>query len=266
MRLFLILVLVATGCGSKANSETQPTGCDLSGTYRTRFRSSGQWMWLRFRVEGQVAAWTGRLIPPRAFKTPNNAVQISQDGDKCSFSVALRGERGTMFAQVGVDAKTNDVKGSLRFQDARVGSIPLAGVRDLGKQKSKLYCVKPGRYELSVPNEQAWKSDNKNMSCDKASLKLPFLVEYVGDELVIDQLDEDGTAAWAGEDVVEKGPCEYWVRFRHHNSWISANVTFAGDKVTASAKTASVVIEEQGGRWTCEAPDPIAWVEAKPDV
>jgi hypothetical protein len=261
-----LLAVFAAACGDTKSAEPEVTaGCDLAGTYRLRFPAANQWMWVRFRVEGRPLAWSGRSIPPRVFETTNHAVEISQDGQRCSFTATHKTKHGPVFAQVSFDPATNDVKGTLRRQDARDPTKPLAGVRDVGKQKSKLYCVKPGRYELSVPNEQTWKPDNKNMSCDKASLKLPFLVEYLGDELVIDQLDDDGTAAWAGEDVVEKGPCEWWVRFRHHRSWIAANLTFAGDKVTASAKEASVVIEEQGGYWTCVTKDPVVWVESKPN-
>jgi hypothetical protein len=209
-------------------------------------------------------AWRGFSIPPRTFDTQNHAIEIAQDGQRCSFTATHKTEHGPVFTQVSFDPKSDEVKGTLKRKDARDPTKPLHGVRDTGKQKSKEYCVTPGRYELSIPNEQAWKPDNKNMSCEKASLKLAFLVEYLGDELVIDQLDDDGTAAWAGEDIQKKSPCEYWVRFRHYKSWVSADLTFAGDKVTASSKIASVKIEDQGGRWTCEVKDPVIWVEPKP--
>jgi hypothetical protein len=259
---FVALLLAIAACGSSSSaSEQAATGCDLTGMYRLRFKAAGQRLWFRFRIENVAGKPVGTMVPPIALRGDTRAVEVTPSTG-CTFEVAIRDqERGPMFGRFELDPTANTVKGKLRGKDARWGDLDVGGVRDVAGQKSKLWCIQPGRYELVVPNEQAWVASNQNQSCDKASLKLPFLVEYVGDELVIDQLDAKGDAAWAGEDIYETAPCEIEVRMRHHQSYVYAKLVFAGDKVTASATRASVEIEDAGGEWTCTVTSPMIWVE-----
>jgi hypothetical protein len=125
---------------------------------------------------------------------------------------------------------------------------------------SKHACVVPGLYHLVIPPEQAW-LNAEHRGCDTAQLKVPFLVEYLGDRLMIDQLDAQGGAEWTAEDVFEVEPCNVEVRFRHHEWSAYAKLVFAGDKVTATATRAMVQVSQGGELWKCEVANPMAWVE-----
>lgn len=118
-------------------------------------------------------------------------------------------------------------------------------------------------YELVVPVEQAWDPDIPDRSCEAAGLRIPFLVEFIGDTLVIDQLEADGDAAWAAEDVFQVAPCQAEARFRRFESYAYIRLGFAGETVSAEATKVDVRMGEVDDRWRCRAIEPMAWVERK---
>lgn len=254
----LLALLALAACGSP--SDAPKTGCDLAGTYRLRFDARvGQWLWLRFAVAKDM---TATLLPPKAITTKNDALKIDPDPAACKLAAIAKTERGDLLASITIDKKTNEVTGTLRGVGMREG-VALKGVRDVGPPASKHACVTQGMYALVVPAEQAWTSTERGRSCEAAVARVPFLVEYLGDKLVVDQIDPDGSAAWAAEDVFvdEADPCNVEVRFRHDEWYVYAKVTFGGDKVTAEVTSASVQVSQGGDVWRCEIRDPMSWVE-----
>ena len=256
----LALVVVVAACKAKAGKhEAAANGCDLAGQYRTRFDTGvGQWLWFRFKVDPSVQHAT--LTAPYAIDE-KATLAIDPDPAACKLAVTATTQRGELLASITLDPKTQKVTGKLRMVGAREG-VELEGVHDPGQgaPASKRACIQAGRYQLVVPAEQAWKAADKG-SCDNAVIKIPFLVEEFGDQLSIDQLDDDGNAAWAAEDFIEKGPCEVLLRFRHKDYTVMTTLTFGGDKVTAAPEFASVQILDKGDTRRCEISDPMAWVE-----
>jgi hypothetical protein len=255
----LLVSIVACGGGGKDKKAVPAGGCDLSGTYRTRFDARvGQWLWFRFEVDASGA--TAVVKSPSAIGE-KATVKFDPDPAACKASIVLKTETGEILASITLDPKTHKVTGQLRMVGAREG-VPLEGVHDpIGGTPPKRACIQPGRYQLVVPAEQAWESDDGG-KCETALIKVPFLVEEYGDKLAIDQLDDDGSAAWAAEDYSEIGPCEVLLRFRHRDYTTHTRLTFGGDKVTAGALSASVnVIESGGDKHRCRIDDPMAWVE-----
>lgn len=254
----LLLLLTVAAC-SPGESSAPRKGCDLVGTYRLRFDARvGQWLWLRFNVDKGMKA---TLLPPKAISA--TALTVDPDPAACKLSVIAKGERGDLLASLTIDKKTNAVTGTLRGVGMRSG-ISIHGVRDVGPPPSKSpFCVVPGTYKLVVPPEQEWMPLESGRHCDTARVEVKFLVEYLGDKLVLDQLDPDGSAAWAAEDVFvdEADPCNVDVRFRHDEWYTYAKITFAADKVTAAATSANVEVSEHGDVWRCQIQNPMSWVE-----
>lgn len=258
-----LLGLALLSCSSKSDSKQQGSGgCDLSGQYRLRFKARGQKMWFRFALT--KGATTATMQQPMTMELDPKKPKLDIDPDpaSCKLTATAHATIGDVLASLTLDPKTNKVTGLVRMSGDRDG-LALKGVRDTGPLTSPHECVKPGRYELVVPAEQEWESDTPKASCDAASLRLPFLVEYVGDELAVDQLDDKGDAAWGAEDIYEVEPCKVEVRFRRFESYAYARLTFAGDSVTADASSVNVEMGEVGARWRCRAKQPMAWVEKK---
>jgi hypothetical protein len=254
----LCLLLAACSGGGK-EKKSAAGGCDLSGTYRTRFDARvGQWLWFRFAVDASGAKATVKSPSAIGEKA---TITFDPDPAACKASIVLKEERGDILASITLDPKTQKVTGQLRMVGAREG-VPLEGVHDpLGGTPPKRACIQPGRYQLVVPAEQAWTSDDGG-KCDAALVKVPFLVEEYGEDLLIDQLDDDGSAAWAAEDYGVVGPCEVILRFRHRDYTAQTRLTFGGDKVTAAALSATANVVESGGdKHSCHISEPMAWVE-----
>lgn len=253
----LLVVIALVGCTPKDDSNKPVTGCNLAGTYRLRFDARvGQWLWFRFELDKSMKA---KLVAPKAIEAKE--LKIDPDPAACKLAVIAKTERGDLLASLTVDKKTNAVTGTLRGVGMREG-ISITGVRDVGPIPPSEVCVRSGIYTLVIPSEQEWKSA-EGRSCDTAIVRVPFLVEYVGDKLVLDQLDADGNAAWAAEDVyvLDTDPCSIEVRFRHDDWYTYATITFAGDKVTATGSSASVSVSGGGDVWRCEIKNPMAWIE-----
>lgn len=263
MRGWMIAVAVAAvsaGCEAKAAKATA-AGCDLSGHYRLQFDAGvGQWLWFRFQVNksGQTATMTS----PTGFKIDaDTKVRLDPDPAACKLSVTLEHPHGDVLAQATLDPITNKVTGTLRMSGAREG-VTMKGIRDVGAPLWTDPCVKPGIYELVVPAEQAWTSDNPDVTCEE--LRVAFLVEPFGERLAVDMLDPDGTAAWGAEDVFADGACAVDVRFRHHEQSAYTKLTFSGDQVTATATHASRRMVNKGGDvGRCTIDSPMAWVERR---
>ncbi|MBA3457736.1 MAG: hypothetical protein H0T42_31935 [Deltaproteobacteria bacterium] len=258
----LLLVLLLAGCTAKAD-KTEHSGCDLAGHYRLRFEAGvGQKLWFRFKVDS--SGQTATMTKPNAMTVEK--VKLDPDPAACKLSLTATTPRGEVLAQATLDPKTNMVTGTLRISGDREGAA-LSGFRDQGPPAGKhAACMTPGVYELVVPAEQAWDSDTEGVSCDEATLRIAFLVEPFGDDLAIDQLDADGTAAWGAEDVFEVGPCALEVRFRHHDQTAYTRLAFAADKVTATAMQASMrVVSKSGDVGRCIIDSPMAWVERRPE-
>jgi hypothetical protein len=264
VRLALVLVVATIisfgACKGKAKQTDVTAGCDLSGTYRTRFDAGvGQWLWFRFEVDPSVQHATLKM--PSAVDD-KATLTIDPDPAACKLSVVAKTPRGELLASITLDPKTQKVTGKLRMVGAREGVV-LEGVHDprTGAPAPKHACIAPGRYQLVIPAEQAWNPLDGG-TCDAASIKVPFLVEELGDKLSIDQLDDDGSAAWAAEDYVETGDCSVQIQFRHRDYMTMADLTFGGDKVTAKALSARVsVIESGGDKHSCQIINPMVWVE-----
>lgn len=264
MRWMVIAVAVAAlgaGCEAKAAKSTR-AGCDLSGHYRLQYDAGvGQWLWFRFKVDksGQTAVMT----LPSAFRLEAaKNLRLDPDPAACKLTITMPGTNGDVLAQATLDPTTNKVTGTLRISGERQG-VTLEGIRDVGEPLWTDPCVKPGVYELIVPAEQDWTSDNKDVTCEE--LRIAFLVEPFGERLAVDMLDRDGTAAWGAEDVFEDGACAVDVRFRHHEQSAYTKLTFAGDQVTATATHARRRMVSKGGDvGQCEIVSPMAWVERRP--
>jgi len=259
MRLAVLLIAVASCGGGKDKAKPATTGCDLSGVFRTRFDAGvGQWLWFRFEVDASMQKAT--LRTPSAIDD-KAVLTIDPDPAACKASVVAKTERGELLASITLDPKTHKVTGKLRRNGAREG-VELEGVHDPAGAPvpPKHACIKPGRYQLVVPAEQAWKGLDGG-TCEEATIKVPFLVEEFGDKLSIDQLDDDGGAAWAAEDYMETGPCSVRLQFRHRQYMTLAELTFDGDKVGATALSASVSVVEKGDNHRCQIINPMVWVE-----
>ncbi len=255
----LLLAVVACGGGDKDKPKDNVAGgCDLAGVYRTRFDAGvGQWLWFRFEVDASMQKAT--LKAPSAIDKAT--LTIDPDPAACKASVLAKTETGELLASITLDPKTHKVTGKLRRNGAREG-VELQGVHDPvgGAGTGKRACIQPGKYQLVVPAEQEWFAADKG-SCDNAAIKVPFLVEELGDKLSIDQLDDDGTAAWAAEDYSEQGECEVLLRFRHKDYTALTKLTFGGGQVTAAALSVSVQVLDKGDTRRCIAENPMAWVE-----
>ncbi len=259
MRVALLCLLLAACSGGKDKKQAAAGGCDLSGTYRTRFDARvGQWLWFRFAVD---ASGVNAVVKSPSAIGEKSTITFDPDPAACKASIVLKGERGDILASITLDPKTQKVTGQLRMVGAREG-VPIEGVHDpIGGTPPKRACIQAGRYQLVVPAEQAWTSDDGG-KCDTALIKVPFLVEEYGDDLLIDQLDDDGSAAWAAEDYATLSPCEVILRFRHRDYTAQTRLTFGGDKVTAAALSATANVVESGGdKHRCYIADPMAWVE-----
>jgi hypothetical protein len=263
MRTLALIALAAlAGCGAKSDKPSK-SGCDFAGRYRLRYEAGvGQKLWFRFDVD--KGARGGTLVQPITITSTDGKLKLDPDPASCKVDVIAHSKVGDVLASLTLDPKTNKVSGTLRIAGARSG-VAIAGVRDVGPQTSPQACVKPGVYELVVPSEQAWTPDTKDRSCETAGLRVPFLVEFIGDQLVVDQLEDDGDAAWAAEDVFTDGPCLAEVRFRRFESMAYIRLGFAGETVSAEATSVDVRMGEVGGRWRCIANEPMAWVERKAD-
>jgi len=256
-----LLLLTLLGCSSKPAPAKH--GCDLSGHYRLRYEVGvGQKLWFRFDVD--KAMRSGTMVKPLSLALETPTVSLDPDPASCKLAVIAKAKSGDLLASLTLDPKTNAVTGTLRISGRRSG-VPISGVRNLGAPPSPQACVKPGIYELVVPAEQTWIADTKDRSCETAELRVPFLVEFIGDKLVIDQLEDDGDAAWAAEDVYSVAPCQAEVRFRRWESWAYIRLGFAGDTVSTDALSVEVRMGEAGDRWRCVAKEPMAWVERKGD-
>lgn len=260
MRWMMIAVTVAAaGCDAKSAKAAE--GCDLSGHYRLQYDAGvGQWLWFRFKVDrsGQTATMT---LPSGFRVKPATKMRLDPDPAACKLSITLSEERGDVLAQATLDPITNKVTGTLRISGAREG-VTLKGIRDVGEPLWSDPCVKPGIYELVVPAEQEWTSDNEDVTCEE--LRIAFLVEPFGERLAVDMLDPDGTAAWGAEDVFADGACAVDVRFRHHEQSAYTKLTFAGDQVTATATHAKRRMVNKGGDvGQCSISNPMAWVSAR---
>jgi hypothetical protein len=197
---------------------------------------------------------------PSAFDE-SATLTVDPDPAACKASVIAKTKTGEVLASITLDPKTHKVTGKLRRSGAREG-VELEGVHDPAgaPPTGKRACIKPGKYQLVVPAEQEWHAADGG-SCDNAAIKVPFLVEELGEKLSIDQLDDDGTAAWAAEDYREQGECEVLLRFRHRDYTALTRLTFGGDKVTAAPLEASVQVLDKGDTRRCRATSPMAWVE-----
>lgn len=257
MRLVLLLLALAA-CGGGKKKAQAAEGCDLAGTYRTRFDAGvGQWLWFRFEVDSAMKA---TMRGPSALDE-KALLTVDPDPAACKLSVVAKTEGGEVLASITLDPKTQKVSGKLRMVGAREG-VTLDGVRDpIGGAPPKHACIKPGRYQLVVPAEQSWEAEDGG-SCDNAIIKVPFLVEEFGDKLSIDQLDDDGSAAWTAEDYNMVGDCEVILRFRNREYTAMTRLTFGGDQVTAAAMSASVQVLDKGDTRRCRVVgSPMAWVE-----
>lgn len=258
MSKLIALLVTLAACGS-SKGDAPKTGCDLAGTYRLRFDARvGQWLWFRFTLDKSMKA---KQIPPVAITAKE--LKIDPDPAACKLAVIANTDAGELLASLTVDKKTNAVTGTLRGVGMRDG-ISITGVRDVGPLPSKPpFCVVPGMYQLEIPSEQEWHALESGRHCDTAAVKVRFLVEYLGDKLVLDQLDADGSAAWAAEDVFvsDEDPCNVEVRFRHDDWYTYTKITFANDKVTAATTSANTEVFDRGDVWRCEIRNPMSWVE-----
>jgi len=254
-----LLLLALTACGGGKDTPKAREGCDLSGTYRTRFDAGvGQWLWFRFEVDSAMKA---TMRAPSAVDEKTTTLTVDPDPAACKLSVVAKTDRGEILASLTLDPKTQKVTGTLRMVGAREG-VALDGVRDpVGGTPPRHACIKPGRYQLVVPAEQEWKAEDGG-SCDNAIIKVPFLVEELGDKLSIDQLDDDGSAAWTAEDYGLVGDCEVVLRFRNREYTAQTRLTFGGDQVTAALISASIQVLDKGDSRRCRVTgSPMAWVE-----
>ena len=258
---WLILIASLAGCTPKVDEPA----CHFAGRYRLEFKAPGGKL-SPFRFDVDASGTKATLIQPYSFAVDKADLELDPDRHACKLTVTARTQIGDYLASLDLDPKTQKVTGLYRTVGDRRG-VNISGVRDKpGKPAaSPRACIKPGVYELVVPKEQPWQQATTERSCNEATIKIPFVVDFIGDKLSVGQIAEDVDPSYVSTHVVEQGTCGANVLFQRIESSASVELTFDGDKVTAAAQQLDIYIGEPGDRWQCTAQQPVATVSRKAD-
>jgi hypothetical protein len=120
--------------------------------------------------------------------------------------------------------------------------------------------VEPGIYELGVDPKAPWKLSAGHPrlgTCETfADLRTAIVrIEPFGDALVATEYNKAGEQGFARGKTTWPGACELTLELALYNFAFDAKLTFAGDKLTGAATTASYIVFEDGtageNQWTC---------------
>jgi len=238
--------------------------CALDGNYRLRFHSNGTggW-WLRLELRGNSARLAAKDVMS---VLPDGPLALTTSD--CSATIRGKTDHsGDVTLAFTLDPKTNVVTGLLSRSKGGepnngADTVPITGRRDVGAPNAPA-CIHPGIYELAV-GKTKWKLDQGHprvgTCADFADLaKATVRVEPFGDDLVIDEVDTDKHEQGFARGKVTKhfGDCEYGLDLAIHDFSFAGTITFAGDKLVGSARTARYQFFEDGeageNLWACKA-------------
>jgi len=252
----------SAGLGSAAPAIDAGIACELDGNYRLRFHAGlvDGW-WLRFKIEGGKAELTTSDVM-NVF--PKGPLALTQEGCKATVKAFTEAAGNTKLVFT-LDPRTNAIVGELSREkggDERDGpqTVPIAGRRDVGATGAPA-CIKPGIFKLTV-GETNWKlADGKprsgNCRSMAANARMHVLVEPLGDQVFVDE------AAFATYQqgftrgtVTKISECEIELALESGDFWFEGTITFAGDTLTGTARSAHYRAFDGKARdnlWSCAA-------------
>jgi hypothetical protein len=251
----------AAGSGSAARAAAT---CDLAGGYRLRFTSNGSsgW-WFRFTVTGDKATLDEGAAVLALDPGP---LDLKLDTATCSLVLGAKSSAvGDATMTLAVDPKTHAVTGTLvrtKAINEKEKSTTVAGVHDGAAVKGPA-CVTAGIYKLGVDPKATWKNKvpDDDRDCKDRWIDTYVRVEPYGDTVAISNRGYDPPhGEHSGSDKVTKiDECNANLELSGEGYELAAKVTFAADKITATASSASVQVIEDGDDgeniWDCEAKD-----------
>lgn len=264
-------VEVASGSASGSAAAPVPVPakkCGFAGNYRLRFFANGtEGWWWRMKVTGDDAAPTAELVAPMEILgvTKTGPLDLKADPATCTLiATAHSDDIGDMIATVKLDPATSVVAGEYvrtkqRYDDEKVPA-KIAGRRDLQgeTQGGPGACIQPGVYKLQL-GVADWKSDWKKRNCEMVMLDTVTLrIEYLGDQIYADALDEDGLVPWANRVKIKAmSGCDLDVEYGDEDATFTGKLTFAGKDVNGTLSTANYQVREDGtageNQWGCDA-------------
>ena len=240
-------------------------GCNVDGTYRIHFHSNGAdgW-WLRLAIAGDSAHLTAHDVMS---VLPDGPLALTQDGCKATIR-STNDHSGDVTLAFVLDPATNLVTGTLaRTKNGEpnngADTTPISGRHDVGPSNAPA-CLKAGIFELKI-GKATWKlaqghpSPGAGTCADYTSTAHATVrAELYGDELVIDEVEgEKHEQSFARGKVAKKSDCDYDVELAIQDFSFAGTITFAGDKLVGSARTARYQFFEDGedgeNAWACKA-------------
>ncbi|MGE3768315.1 MAG: hypothetical protein AB7L94_39060 [Kofleriaceae bacterium] len=247
-----------------AGSAAAPT-CDLAGRYRLRFSSNGStgW-WFRFTVAGDKATLDE---PSGVIAMEPGPLELKTDLATCSLVLGMKSSAlGDATMTLAVDPKTHAVTGTFvrsKATDDKEKSTAVAGVHDGAAAKGPA-CIAAGIYKLGVDPKAAWKNKDAedDRPCDADRWIDVFVkVEPYGDTVAITNRDFDPPYGerYGSDKLTKIDECTANLELSGEGYELTAKVTFATDKITATASSVSVQVVEDGddgeNLWDCVAKD-----------
>ena len=253
------IVLVACSHTDAPPVAAKPTTCDLSGSYRLRYRSNGAdgW-WLRFSIKDGKAALTAK-DQMDVF----DALALEPAG--CTATITSRTDHaGDTQLAFTLDPATNLVTGQVSRTQTGEGSaadtVPATGRRDVGPIATPP-CLRPGVYSVGI-GTTTWKTSEGTPgfgTCADmiAAAQATVRVEMLGDQLIIDEVSgDDHGQSFQRAVVTRHGDCKADVALEVQDFSFDGTVTFAGGTLTGVAKTSHYQVFEDGtageNMWGCK--------------
>lgn len=248
---------------ANAGSAAAPT-CDLAGRYRLRFSSNGStgW-WFRFTVAGDKATLDEAA---GVIAMEPGPLELKTDPATCSLVLGMKSSAvGDATMTLAVDPKTHAVTGTFvrsKAIDDKEKSTTVAGVHDGAAAKGPA-CVPAGIYKLGVDPKAAWKNKepDDDRDCTDRWIDVFVQVEPYGDTVAITNRDFDPPHGerYGSDKLTKLDECTANLELSGEGYELAAKLTFATDKITATASSVSVQVVEDGDDgeniWDCVAKD-----------
>jgi hypothetical protein len=271
-RAWWIAVVALAACKRESAPDAPPRmkmvnlsreGCNVDAAYRIRFRSNNTdgW-WLRLAIAGDSAHLTAHDVMT---VLPDGPLALTRDECKATIR-ANTDHSGDVTLAFVLDPATNVITGTLsRTKGGELNNgadtTPISGRRDIGPPKAPP-CIKPGIFALKI-GKTKWKlsqgTPRAGTCADFTDLAHATVrVEPFGDELVIDEVDSDKhEQGFSRGKVTKKSDCEYDLELAIQDFSFAGTITFAGDKLTGTARTTRYQFFEDGeageNLWACKA-------------
>lgn len=275
----MIVAAVLVGCEDKKPGEppraqaAAAPRCELAGDYRVRFFANGtEGWWLRFKIAGSPL--TAEATAPQAMlELAPGPLAVTGDPATCGLVLALDSDNaGAVKVTMTVDPATGAVTGALTRTKHLAGdppSVPVTGYRGPDAPPKGRECIAPGIYELGFDRAHPWKNDEAE---DDRSCKDDVIadhtagqylrVEWLGDQLAIDQVVRKGDAAWSddfGAETVSSSGCDVTLAMPGDGVNLEGKVTFVDGAARGVASKATLkIIQDRDGAedvWDCVAAD-----------